>query len=78
MIVNANENLQTVYPMNGQTRRARSILSWGLHANRLQLHADLGQRAELPNPPRSISRSQGEPPAGSPAARRRAEVESKG
>ncbi len=30
MIANANENLQTVYPMNGQTRRARSILSWAL------------------------------------------------
>ena len=28
VIVNANENLHTVYPMNGQTRRARSILSW--------------------------------------------------
>jgi hypothetical protein len=28
VITNANENLQTVYPMNGQTRRARSILSW--------------------------------------------------
>ena len=30
MIANANDNLFTVYPMNGQTRRARSILSWGL------------------------------------------------
>ena len=30
VIANANENLQTVYPMNGQTRRARSILSWAL------------------------------------------------
>ena len=29
VIVNAHENLYTVYPMNGQTRRARSILSWG-------------------------------------------------
>jgi hypothetical protein len=28
VIANANVNLQTVYPMNGQTRRARSILSW--------------------------------------------------
>jgi len=28
VIVNANENLQTIYPMNGLTRRARSILSW--------------------------------------------------
>ena len=28
VIVNANDNLQTIYPMNGQTRRARSILSW--------------------------------------------------
>ena len=28
MIVNANENLQTIYPMDGQTRRAKSILSW--------------------------------------------------
>jgi hypothetical protein len=28
VITNANENLQTVYPMNGTTRRARSILSW--------------------------------------------------
>ena len=55
VIVNANENLQTIYPMNGQTRRARSILSWALHANRLQLHADLGERAELPHPPRSMS-----------------------
>lgn len=30
VIVNAAENLQTIYPMSGQTRRARSILSWGL------------------------------------------------
>lgn len=30
VIANANRNLQTVYPMNGATRRARSILSWGL------------------------------------------------
>ena len=30
VIVNANLNLQTIYPMSGQTRRARSILSWGL------------------------------------------------
>jgi hypothetical protein len=30
VIVNANQNLQTIYPMSGQTRRARSILSWGL------------------------------------------------
>lgn len=30
VIANASENLPTVYPMNGQTRRARSILSWGL------------------------------------------------
>jgi len=29
VIANATENLQTVQPMNGQTRRARSILSWG-------------------------------------------------
>lgn len=29
-IVNANQNLHTIYPMNGQTRRARSILSWAL------------------------------------------------
>jgi hypothetical protein len=29
-IANANENLQSVYPMDGQTRRARSILSWAL------------------------------------------------
>lgn len=28
VIANAHENLFTVYPMNGQTRRARSILSW--------------------------------------------------
>jgi len=28
VIANANENLQTLYPMNGATRRARSILSW--------------------------------------------------
>jgi hypothetical protein len=28
VIVNASENLHTVYPMDGQTRRARSILSW--------------------------------------------------
>jgi hypothetical protein len=30
VIAAANENLYTVYPMNGQTRRARSILSWAL------------------------------------------------
>jgi hypothetical protein len=29
VIANANSNLQTIYPMNGATRRARSILSWG-------------------------------------------------
>ena len=29
VIAAANQNLYTVYPMNGQTRRARSILSWG-------------------------------------------------
>jgi hypothetical protein len=29
VIANAHENLATVYPMNGQTRQARSILSWG-------------------------------------------------
>jgi hypothetical protein len=29
VIVNANENLHTIYPMDGQARRARSILSWG-------------------------------------------------
>jgi hypothetical protein len=28
VIAAANENLQTVYPMSGQSRRARSILSW--------------------------------------------------
>jgi hypothetical protein len=28
VIANANDNLQTIQPMNGQTRRARSILSW--------------------------------------------------
>lgn len=28
VIVNANQNLQTIYPMDGDTRRARSILSW--------------------------------------------------
>jgi hypothetical protein len=28
VIAAANQNLHTVYPMNGQTRRARSILSW--------------------------------------------------
>jgi hypothetical protein len=30
VITSANDNLQTIYPMNGQTRRARSILSWQL------------------------------------------------
>ncbi|MCB1985264.1 MAG: hypothetical protein H6936_15695 [Burkholderiales bacterium] len=29
VIANANNNLNSVYPMNGETRRARSILSWG-------------------------------------------------
>jgi len=29
VIAAANENLHTVQPMSGQTRRARSILSWG-------------------------------------------------
>jgi hypothetical protein len=29
VIANANQNLHTIYPMSGQTRRARSILSWG-------------------------------------------------
>lgn len=29
VIASANQNLHTVYPMDGQTRRARSILSWG-------------------------------------------------
>ena len=30
VITNANENLQAIYPMDGTTRRARSILSWAL------------------------------------------------
>jgi hypothetical protein len=30
VIANATENLQTVYPMDGTTRRAKSILSWAL------------------------------------------------
>ncbi len=30
VIAAANQNLHTVQPMNGQTRRARSILSWAL------------------------------------------------
>lgn len=30
VIANANQNLHTVYPMDGQTRWARSILSWEL------------------------------------------------
>jgi hypothetical protein len=30
VIVNASENLQVIYPMSGQTRQARSILSWNL------------------------------------------------
>ena len=30
VIAAANQNLHTVYPMNGQTRQARSILSWAL------------------------------------------------
>ena len=29
VIADANDNLATIYPMNGQSRRARSILSWG-------------------------------------------------
>jgi len=29
VLANASENLQLIYPMNGATRRARSILSWG-------------------------------------------------
>ena len=33
VIAAANQNLQTVYPMNGATRRARSILSWGFSPN---------------------------------------------
>jgi hypothetical protein len=28
VITNANENLQTIFPLDGTTRRARSILSW--------------------------------------------------
>jgi hypothetical protein len=30
VITNANDNLRTIYPMDGSTRRARSILSWEL------------------------------------------------
>lgn len=30
VIAAADQNLDTIYPMNGTTRRARSILSWGL------------------------------------------------
>ncbi len=30
VIANANRNLATIQPMDGETRRARSILSWGL------------------------------------------------
>ena len=33
VIANANENFHTVYPMNGQTRRARLILSWASDAH---------------------------------------------
>jgi hypothetical protein len=33
VIADANDNLPTVYPMDGQTRRARSILSWGFAPN---------------------------------------------
>jgi hypothetical protein len=30
VIANVNKNLHTIYPMNGDTRQARSILSWAL------------------------------------------------
>ena len=30
VIANANDNLHAVYPMDGTTRWARSIMSWGL------------------------------------------------
>ena len=33
VIANANTNLQLVQPMNGATRQARSILSWGISPN---------------------------------------------
>ena len=33
VITNANENLQTIQPMNNQTRNARSILSWAFPPN---------------------------------------------
>lgn len=33
VITNANQNLGLVQPMNGATRRARSILSWGIQPN---------------------------------------------
>ena len=33
VIANANINLPLVQPMNGATRRARSILSWGFPPN---------------------------------------------
>ena len=33
VITNANQNLQLIQPMNGATRRAKSILSWALPPN---------------------------------------------
>ncbi|HYR89207.1 MAG TPA: hypothetical protein VE422_34340 [Terriglobia bacterium] len=33
VITSANQNLQTIQPMNGATRQARSILSWGFPPN---------------------------------------------
>lgn len=57
-------------PSDGRSDAASSIDSVvGAHANRLQLHADLGKCAELPHPSRSVSLSRGSHQIGPPASR---------
>ena len=55
VIANANQNLQTIYPMDGSDPQGPIDPVLGADADRLQLHADLGQCAELPHPPRSVA-----------------------
>ncbi|MEW6707941.1 MAG: hypothetical protein AB1430_24105 [Pseudomonadota bacterium] len=50
VVAAANQNLGLVQPMNNQTRRARSILSWNLQPYRVRSSADLGQCAGVSDP----------------------------
>ena len=51
-IANANQNLHLIYPMNGETRRARSMLSWHLANQRGD--TPIRERAELSHSTRPV------------------------